>query len=76
MHIKIEYSYLFISNWLYDILRTENSECVEYRKQHKFIDSTKQIFEAYNYYMFAVSNDRTFAKIPHLGIVSRMAGGL
>lgn len=76
MHIKIQYSCLFIPNWLYDILRTEHSQCVEYRKQHKFIDSTKQIFQAYNYYMYAVSNDRTFAKIPHLGIVSRMAGGL
>ena len=62
-----------MSNWLYDILRTGNSE---YRKLHKFIDSTKQIFEAYNYHVYAASNDRTFAKIPHLGNVPRMAGGL
>lgn len=52
MRIKIEYSCLFIPNWLYDILRTENSDCVEYRKQQKYIDSTKQIFEDYNYYMY------------------------
>lgn len=75
MHIKIEHSCLFIRNWLYDIFRTENSKRVEYRKRHKFIDWTRQIFETYSYYMYAVSNDSTFAKIPYLGSVSRMADG-
>lgn len=61
---------------------------VRYSSNRKFgarrMSKTTQIyrFDETNFrnlqliYMYAVSNDSTFAKIPHLGNVSRMADGL